>query len=50
MGLEQLSLMIGLPGYFSQWTRSRDRATLVSTLSRAAGGGVVEGVVIRRRA
>ena len=29
MALEQLFLMIGLPGYFSQWTRSRERATLV---------------------
>jgi hypothetical protein len=29
IALEQLLPMMGLPGYFSQWTRSRDRATQV---------------------
>ena len=29
MALEQLLPTIGLPGYFSQWTRSRERAMLV---------------------
>ena len=29
MALEQLFAMMGLPGYFSQWTRSRERAMLV---------------------